>query len=104
MYRLVVAPRAKSDIAAFLKWVANYGEAKSSEFEKDIEVSIIKYLLQRPHTWPYFFLLGKPYRAYLYTVSRRTSFWLVFSIDEENNAVKLLRFWNSAQDPNRFVI
>ncbi len=43
-------------------------------------------------------------RGYLYTVSRRTNFWIVYSINEDDKTVHVLRFWNSARDPETFLV
>jgi hypothetical protein len=48
-----------------------------------------------------FFLTGAPYRAKLFSVGR-TSFWIVYEVDELERTVNILKIWNSKQDPNDF--
>ena len=101
-YRLRLAARAERDIDDFLDWLAEFSPEVAARHERDLSASIRDHLLVRPHMWQFFFLTGQPYRAYLYSVSRRTSFWLVYTIDEEAKTVDVLRFWNAARDPGRF--
>ena len=101
-YRLQVSARAERDIDDFLGWLGKYSPDVAADYERDLTASIRDHVLTRPHMWQFFFLTGQPYRAYLYSVSRRTSFWLVYTIDEEAKTVDVLRFWNAARDRGRF--
>ena len=102
-YKLTIAARAERDIDDFLTWLDDYNPATAEEYEDDLYEAIRRNVLPRPHTWAPFFLTGRPYRGYLYTVSRRTNFWIVYSISEEDKTVHVLRFWNSARDPETFL-
>jgi plasmid stabilization system protein ParE len=104
MYRLVVAPRARDEIESFLDWLTNYNVKTAEDFRLDLERAVSSQLLESPKRWPYFFLTGSPFRAYLYTVSRRTSYWIVYEVDEERQLVAILRFWNGARDPAKFAV
>jgi plasmid stabilization system protein ParE len=44
---------------------------------------------------------GAPYRAKLFFIGR-TSFWIVYQFDEGEQAVNILRVWNSKQNPDDF--
>jgi hypothetical protein len=55
-----------------------------------------------PRTWAAFFVTGAPYRAYLFKVGRRTSYWIVYAVDEAVSQINLLRFWNASQDTKNF--
>jgi plasmid stabilization system protein ParE len=103
-YRLTLSARAERDVDEFLTWLTNYSPNVAAEYQRDLMETIRAHVLERPHTWPFFFLTGRPYRAYLYQVSRRTTYWLVYTIDDSDKIVSVLRFWNSARDPNRFVV
>lgn len=104
MYRLVVAPKARDEIEGFLEWLTNYNEKTAEEFRLDLERAVNNQTLQSPKRWPYFFLTGSPFRAHLYTVSRRTSYWVVYEVDDERQLVTILRFWNGARDPAKFKV
>jgi hypothetical protein len=49
-----------------------------------------------------FYLTGLPYRGYLFRVGRRTSFWIVYTVDEDAKLVRVLRFWNASGNPADF--
>jgi plasmid stabilization system protein ParE len=103
-YRLTVSTAAQQDIREFLEWLNDYSPKIAAEHDRDLHDAIRSLILPRPHTWPYFFVTGSPYRAYLYSVSRRTTYWLVYTINEDEKIVNVLRFWNSARNPKQFVV
>ena len=45
-----------------------------------------------PHSFSFFSKLGAPYKAFLFTVSRRTAFWIIYMVDESEKEVRILRF------------
>jgi hypothetical protein len=47
-------------------------------------------------------LNGRPYRAYLFRVGRRTQYWIIYTVDEHAGTVDVLSFWNAARDPDSF--
>ena len=61
MYRLVVAPKAREEIAGFLDWLTNYNEKTAEDFRLDLERAVNNQVLQSPERWPYFFLTGSPF-------------------------------------------
>lgn len=54
-----------------------------------------------PHRFAYFFVTGAPYRARLFGVGR-TSFWIVYAVDDHTSRVTVLRIWDSRQNPDNF--
>ncbi len=56
-----------------------------------------------PRRYAYFFLTGAPYRARLFLVGR-TSFWIVYRVNEASRLVDILRIWDSRQNPDDFDI
>lgn len=61
----------------------------------------IEQIAGRAHVYSFFFLTGAPYRAKLFEIGR-ASFWIVYRLDEANEAIEILRIWNSRQDPGEF--
>jgi hypothetical protein len=55
---------------------------------------------ESPLTWTYFVFTGPPYRAYLFRVGRRTQYWVIYTVDEDNRTVDILHFWNASRDPD----
>jgi hypothetical protein len=70
----------------------------------ELAEAIAHHIKPRPAMWQHFFLTGAPYRAYLFKVSRRTAYWIVYSIDEDMEEINVLRFWNGSRDPEAFEI
>ena len=104
MYKVKFTPLAQMELDEFIDWLNDFNPALSTEYDFDFRKSLRRNVLESPRRWPYFFLTGSPIRAYLYSVSRRTSYWIVYEIDEKNQLVNILRFWNGARDPAKFKI
>lgn len=60
----------------------------------------LRNLAVSPLTWAYFPLTGAPYRGCLFRVGRRTHYWVIHTVDEEEKVVDILHFWNARRDPN----
>ena len=54
-----------------------------------------------PNRFAYFFVTGAPYRARLFILGR-TSFWIVYRVDEPVSRVTIFRIWDSRQNPDGF--
>lgn len=101
-YGVVVAPRARAEMAAFAAYAADYSDAFALEqFERLNRILSVE-LAEAPMMWGYFYVTGAPYRAYLFRAGRRTQFWIVYAVDETARIVKVLRFWNATRDPGAF--
>jgi hypothetical protein len=57
-------------------------------------------IAESPLTWGYFVFSGAPYRAYLFRIGRRTQYWIVYTVDEEERTVDIVRLWNATRDPD----
>jgi mRNA-degrading endonuclease RelE of RelBE toxin-antitoxin system len=55
-------------------------------------------MANNPHAFSHFHENGPPYRAKLFKLAR-TTYWIVYTIDDEARTVDFLRFWNSAREP-----
>lgn len=101
-YRLFRSRSFERDVEAFARYAAEYSETFAREQFARLEKILSMDLVQSPNTWTYFFATGAPYRAYFFSVGRRTSFWIVYTVDEELKRVDLLRFWNASRDADSF--
>lgn len=61
--------------------------------EHDLRVVIANH----PHAFGWF-ETGAPHRAKLFKLAR-TSFWIIYSVDDERQRVEIKRFWNAAREP-----
>jgi len=94
----------QQDIAAFGRYAADYSEEFAREQFTRLNRIFSVELAQSPNVWGYFYITGAPYRAYLFRVGRRTSYWIVYTVDDDAKLVKVLRFWNAGRDPTSFRV
>ena len=102
-YLVKLTPSAQRDIDDFARYCRNYAETFWHEQEARLARVFEIWLAESPHMWSFFFLTGAPYRAYLFQAGARTKFWIVYMIEEKAQSVTVLRMWNSARDPEKFV-
>jgi mRNA-degrading endonuclease RelE of RelBE toxin-antitoxin system len=99
-YRVRIDPVAQRHIDEFAAYLRDYDEAFAIEQIERLDRIIGLNLREAPLTWNYFPFTGAPYRAYLFRVGRRTHYWLIYTVDEDNRVVDLLHFWNASRDPD----
>jgi len=101
-YSVFLSRRFERDIEDFFDYASAYSEAFSREQFTRLRRVIEIELATTPRVWATFFLTGEPYRAYLFRVGQRTSYWIVFRIAEERHRIDLMRFWNASRQPSSF--
>ena len=99
-FRVRIDPVAQRLIDEFAVYLRSYSEEFAIEQINRLDRIIAVNLGESPLTWSYFALTGAPYRAYLFRVGRRTQYWIVYTVDEENRTVDIIDFWNAAPDPD----
>lgn len=97
-FRVRIDPVAQQHIDAFAAYLRNYSEDFAIEQIERLDRVIGIHLGESPLTWSYFPFTGAPYRGYLFRVGRRTQFWIIYTVDEENRIVDILHFWNATRD------
>ena len=103
-YRLEIAPRAAREIDDFAERLWQFHPDTAETYKILLNEAIQDKVLEWPHTWPFFYITGAPYHGYLFEVSRRSGYWIVYNVDESTQTVNLLRFWNASQNPATFEI
>jgi plasmid stabilization system protein ParE len=98
-YRVVIDLVAQRDIESFYAYLRGYSKSAALKYAEALFDVIERSLATAPHTFSFFAQLGAPYRAFLFTVSRRTAFWIIYTVDDDKNEVRILRFWNAAREP-----
>jgi hypothetical protein len=98
-YRVNIDPVAIGQIEEFSAYLRDYSEDFAVEQIQRLRHTIALHLGESPSTWPYFPFTGAPYRAYLFRVGRRTQYWIVYTVNEEQRTVDILLFWNAMRDP-----
>jgi plasmid stabilization system protein ParE len=98
-YRIVIDRAAQSDIDQFYAYLRRYSEQTALKYLDAFYDAIETNMATMPKSFPYFKETGAPYRAFLFTISRRTTFWIIYTVDDRRREVRLLRFWNTAREP-----
>jgi plasmid stabilization system protein ParE len=98
-YRIRRAPRAREDIREFFRHLKREAsEATAQKYFKELAHDITFLIANMPNSFNWFHETGPPYRAKLFKLAR-TTYWIIYVVDDENEVVELLRFWNSARKP-----
>jgi plasmid stabilization system protein ParE len=98
-YQIRRAPQARDDIRNFIRHLRREAsEEIARKYFAELEHDIIYLIGNTPNSFSWFHETGPPYRAKLFRLAR-TTYWIIYVVDDENNAVELIRFWNSAGKP-----
>ena len=100
---VIVAPRARRDLAALYDYLNAYS-VELAEYHVTRLENQIEGLADPLVTWSFFSITGAPYRAKLFSVGRRTKFWIVYRERPDLNEVHVLRIWNASRDLEDFSI
>ncbi|MGL5117173.1 MAG: type II toxin-antitoxin system RelE/ParE family toxin [Beijerinckiaceae bacterium] len=102
MYSVSVAPKARRDIAEMVDWLAAHNPAVALRVALELQTIARDDLGSNPNLYAYFWLAGPPYRGRLFQISRHMKYWIVYTMDEEQRRVDILRVWNASRNPARF--
>jgi hypothetical protein len=97
-FRLRIDPLAQREIDEFAAYTSGYSEEFAAEQFARL-VDTLSEIAEAPLRWTYFVLTGAPYRASLFRVGRRTQYWIIYLVDEDERTLSVLRFWNATRDP-----
>jgi hypothetical protein len=98
-YRVDFDLQALAQVDEFLAYLRNYSPAAAEKHYAAFQHVVEAYLAERPHSFAFFRETGAPYRAFLFRVSRQTSYWVIYRIYEDEWLVRVLRFWNTSREP-----
>jgi plasmid stabilization system protein ParE len=98
-YRVLIDALAQRDIDDFYEYLRRYSENSARKYVEAFHDAIKRTIAVFPHSFSFFAEVGAPYNAFLFAVSRRTAFWVIYTVDDEKNEVRILRFWNTAREP-----
>ena len=98
-YRVDFSREAARQVDEFFRYLRRYSFETAEKYQRAFQQAIDQYLVQSPNTFGFFRETGPPYRAFLFNVSRRTTYWVIYRIYEEEKLVRVLRFWNTAREP-----
>jgi plasmid stabilization system protein ParE len=98
-YQIRRAPQARDDIRNFIRYLKKQASQDiARKYFAALEHDIIQLIATTPNSFSWFHETGPPYRAKLFRLAR-TTYWIIYVVDDENEVVELVRFWNSAREP-----
>jgi mRNA-degrading endonuclease RelE of RelBE toxin-antitoxin system len=103
-YKVIRDVVADAEIQEFGRYAADYSEDFAREQFTRLNNIFNVDLAESPNTWSAFYITGLPNRGYLLRVGRRTSYWIVYTVDEDAKIVKVLRFCNASKEPAAFEL
>jgi mRNA-degrading endonuclease RelE of RelBE toxin-antitoxin system len=103
-FRVRIDPLAQRGIDDFAVYTSSYSEQFAVEQFGRLDDILSRDLAASPLRSTYFVLTGAPYRAHLFRVGRRTQYWIIYTVDEDNRTVTILRFWNASRDPEALAL
>jgi mRNA-degrading endonuclease RelE of RelBE toxin-antitoxin system len=103
-YEVVFSATAERETEELLEYLSRYDENISEQYELSLSRIGEFELATISHSYFWFWLTGPPYRGRLFTVSRHTAFWLVYTVDDEKRVLAVRRFWNASRDPSKLKL
>jgi plasmid stabilization system protein ParE len=98
-YRLITTQDAQRDIREFARWLKEEaGPRVAARHLAVLDHDLRAVVCESPHAFPWFHESGPPYRAKLFRLARST-YWIVYSVDDARHRVELIRFWHTAREP-----
>jgi ParE toxin of type II toxin-antitoxin system, parDE len=98
VYALRRSESFRRDVDDWLRYLRGLDIAVSDKYYYLLEEALTDSIAGRPQRYAYFHETGAPYRARLFRMSRST-YWIIYRIDEQGRSIDLLRFWNTARKP-----
>ena len=98
-YRVHIGTNAQRQIDGFLEHLRRYSFETANKYERALQEAIDTYLVNSPTTFDAWWETGLPYHAFLFTVSPRTSYWIVYRVYESERLVRVFLFKSAAEEP-----
>src|SRR5436309_347774 len=98
-YQIRRAPQARRDVREFIHYLKREAsEITAGRYFELLEHDITELIANNPNSFSWFHETGAPYRAKLFELAR-TTYWIIYVVDDDNQVVEFLRFWNAARQP-----
>jgi hypothetical protein len=98
-YRVDFSVEAIVHIDEYFSYLRRYSRATAEKYKLALQKSIDEYLVDSPETFAFYWETGAPYRAFLFRVSRRTAYWVIYRVYNNERIVRVLRFRSTANEP-----
>lgn len=98
-YEVVRSPQARSDIRHLARYLTQEaGATIAAAYLDALERDLVGVIANNPNAFIWFHETGAPYRAKLFKLAR-TTYWIVYVVDDERRRVEVVRLWHSAREP-----
>ena len=98
-YQIHLNTIASRDIRQFFRYLKREaGEVIALNYLAALEYELQVVIANSPYAFSWFHETGQPYRAKLFKLAR-TTYWIIYTIDEDRQRVEITRLWNSARHP-----
>ena len=98
-YEIIRSSRARQDIRQFARFLKREaGDAIARAYLGALEHDLEVVLANSPNAFSFFHETGAPYRAKLFKLAR-TTYWIIYVVDDDRQRVEIIRLWASARQP-----
>ena len=96
-YQIIRTPHARRDIRRYFRYLTQEaGEITAQAYLAALEHDIRVVIAHNPNAFSWFHETGEPHHAKLFRLTR-TSFWIVYTVDEDRRRIEIERFWSTAR-------
>ena len=98
-YRLEISRKAGREIFRCFRRMRRHSLASAQKYRIALEEAIHTYLLDDPIPFGWYWETGAPNRAFLYTISPHTAYWVIFRVYEDEGVVRVIAFLSASAEP-----
>ena len=98
-YRLEISRKAGREILHCFKRLRRFSAASAEKYEVALEQAITAYLLNPPVTFGWYWETGAPNRAFLFALTPRSAYWVIYRVYEGEGAVRVIGFRSASAEP-----
>ena len=97
-YRVELSKDAVREIDGFFERLRDFSFQTAEKYQLALQRTIDKYLVEKPTFFPLHLDAGVPYYRFLFRVTPRTAYWIVYRVYEDEGLVRVLQFRSTSQD------
>jgi len=97
-YRVEISKDATSEIDGFFARLREFSFQAAEKYQLALQRTIDKYLVDSPTFFPPYPDVGLPYYRFLFRVTSRTAYWIVYRVYEDEGLVRVLQFRSTSQE------
>jgi hypothetical protein len=98
VYRVELSHGAIHEIDNFFIRLRDFSLDVAENYELALQRTIDTYLVENPTFFPPYPEIGAPYYRFLFRVTPRTAYWIVYRVYESQRVVRVLQFRSAAQE------